>query len=282
MTTYVGLDSIWTESHDSGREFVALNNWSYLPKMNIDGSVDDCYQGLSINGGTALDLSGNGHNLSLSGSSTAPTFVDGESNGYGSWNYDGIDDRSTVSPGVTGVSNNFTYIIWAKPDDTITLHSESNNTTNGTSGQRWLIGASLLGSSGGTESGMGISMGTNGVQVAEHSGSYLPILTKYDNANATSPNRIISNKFNQVAVVTTTSGSTSGNPYHKIYINGQPVKTGVESAKTNVHVSGGPLVGYGSYGQFSGEIGVVKLFTSVLSEDQIRNEFKAYRHRYSI
>ena len=37
MTTYVGLDSKWTEEFDSGREYVALRNWSYLPKFNIDG-----------------------------------------------------------------------------------------------------------------------------------------------------------------------------------------------------------------------------------------------------
>lgn len=282
MTTYVGLDSKWTEEFDSGREYVALRNWSYLPKFNIDGSVDNCYQSLALNGNTALDLSANGHNLNLNATSNPPTFATGSSNGYGSWDFDGVNDRGQISPTVSGVTNNFTYIIWALPDDTITLHSESNSSTAGTSGQRWLISASLVGSSGGTDSGMGISMGTNGIQVCEHSGSYLPVLTKYDNSSMTNmdnPGKISTTKFNQVAVVTSNS-TLSGNANHKIYINGELVRTGVDSAKSTVHVSGGPLIGGGSYGNFSGKIGVVKLFTSALSDAQVRNEFKAYRHRY--
>ena len=282
MTTYIGIDDTWTKEHDSGREFVALRNWSYTPLLNIDGSVDSCYENLAINGNTAYDLSGNGYNLNLSPNSNPPTFITGESNGYGSWDYDGVNDTSNIySPGVTGVSNNFTYIVWALPDDTITLKSETNTSTDGTTGQRWLIGASLVGVSGGTESGMGISMGTNGIQVSEHSGGYMPILTKYDNANTNgNAGRISSSDFNQVAVVTTTSGSTSGRAYHKIYINGELVRTGLESAKTDVYVSGGPQIGHGSYGYFSGKIGVVKLFNYSLSDTQVLREYKAYKSRY--
>ena len=281
MTTYVGLDSKWTEEFDSGREYIALRNWSYLPKFNIDGSVDNCYQSFALNGNTAFDLSANGHNLNLNATSNPPTFVFGSSNGYGSWDFDGVNDRTQISPTVTNVANNFTYIIWALPDDTITLYTEGNNNTSGTNGQRWLIGPSLVGSSGGTESGMGISMGTNGIQVCEHSGGYLPILTKYDNGNSTNGGKISTTKFNQVAVVTSNANTLGGNPAHTIYINGELASNyGVESAKSTVHVAGGPLIGGGSYGDFSGKIGVVKLFTSALSEDQVRNEFKAYRHRY--
>ena len=161
------------------------------------------------------------------------------------------------------------------------MRTESNNSTQGTSGQRWLIGATLVGSSGGTEAGMGISMGTNGIQVCEHSGGYLPILTKYDNGNSTNGGKISSTKFNQIAVVTS-NATLSGNPAHTIYINGEHAAgPGVDSAKSTVHVAGGPKIGGGSYGDFSGKIGVVKLFTSALSADQVRNEFKAYRHRYS-
>lgn len=283
MTTYVGLDSKWTEEYDSGREYIALRNWSFLPKFNIDGSVDNCYQSNSINGNTAFDLSANAHNLNLNVTSNPPTFGSGSSNGYGSWDFDGVNDRAQISPAATGITNNFTYIIWALPDDTINMHTESNSGTNGTSGQRWLIAASLVGSSGGNDAGMGISMGTNGIQVCEHSGSYLPVLTQYDNdsmTNMSNPNLISSTKFNQVAVVTSNS-TMGGNPAHTIYINGELASDyGVESAKTTVHVAGGPSIGGGSYGYFSGKIGVVKLFTSALSADQVRNEFKAYRHRY--
>lgn len=282
MTTYIGIDNTWTKEHDSGREFVALKNWSYLPKCNIDGSVDNCYENLTITGNTAYDLSGNGFNLNLNHNSNPPTYATGESNGYGSWDYDGVNDTSSISPAISGVDNNFTHILWALPDDTIFVNSENNNSTVGTGGQRYIIGAGLVGSTPGLPtSGMGISLGTNGVQVVEHSASYMPVLTSYDNANVNgNAGRISSTKFTQIAVVTTTSGSSSGNPYHKIYINGELVRTGVESAKATVSLAGGPLVGHGSYGYFSGKIGVVKIFNYSLTDNQILREYKAYKSRY--
>ena len=285
MTIYSGLDNTWTKEHDSGREFVALKTWSTTPVFNIDAGVDISYRDSATNGNTWNDLAGSGTNVDLNGNGqSAPAFV---GDGYGSFDYDGVSDGSWGSPPHNttfgNISNNYTYIIWALPDDTITLHTEGNSNIVGTSGQRWLIGATNTGAAGDIYSGMGISMGTNGIQVAEHSGAYLPILTKYDNGNAVSGGLISTTKFTQVVVVTTTSGSTSGNPYHKIYINGSLVKIGVESAKAIVYANkGGPSIGYGSYGRFSGNIASVKLFNTALTNAQILREFKAYRWRYEV
>jgi len=285
MTIYSGLDNTWTKEYDAGREFVALRTWSTPPAFNFDAGVDISYTDSATNGNTWNDLAASGSNVDLDGNGqSAPTFV---GDGHGSFDYDGVSDGSWCSPSHTSIfgniSNNYTYIIWALPDDTITLYTEANNNTNGVSGQRWLIGASNVGGSGSTTSGMGISMGTNGIQVAEHAGGYLPILSKYDNGNTVSGGLISTTKFTQVVVVTTTAGSISGNPYHKIYINGALVKSGVESAKSTVYANtGGPTIGYGSYGRFSGKIASVKLFNTALTDAQILREFKAYRWRYEV
>lgn len=288
MTIYSGLDNTWTKEYDDGREFVALRTWSTTPAFNFDAGVDISYKDSTTNGNTWNDLTASGSNVDLDGAGqSAPTFVVGSSNGYGSFDYDGVSDGSSCSPAHSStfgaITNNYTYIIWALPDDTITLVSESNSGTVGTGGQRWLIGAGLFGNTGGTTSGMGISMGTNGIQVAEHAGSYLPILSKYDNGNTVSGGLISTTKFTQVAVVTTTTGSVSGKPYHKIYINGALVKSGLESSKSTVYGNaGGPSIGYGSYGRFSGKIASVKLFNTALTDAQILREFKAYRWRYEV
>lgn len=288
MTIYSGLDNTWTKEYDSGREFVALRTWSATPAFNFDAGVDRSYTDSATNGNTWNDLTASGANVDLNGDGqSAPTFVGGSSNGYGSFDYDGVSDGSWCSPShhtiFGNILNNYTYIIWALPDDTITLVSESNTGITGTSGQRWLIGPKNVGASGSTTSGMGISMGTNGIQVAEHSGAYLPILAKYDNGNTVSGGLISTTKFTQVVVVTTTAGSISGNPYHKIYINGSLVKSGLESSKSSVYANiDGPTIGYGSYGRFSGKIASVKLFNTALTDAQILREFKAYRWRYEV
>ena len=64
----------------------------------------------------------------------------------------------------------FTFTFWAKPTVTHQIDSETTSGTAGTSGQRYVI----FPDSGGSNAGVGISLGTNGVSIYEHGSGYMP------------------------------------------------------------------------------------------------------------
>lgn len=159
--------------------------------------------------------------------------------------FDGTNDQITgASGGLTGTTNNFTIEMWINPTATITIQAEQNTIgaisgTPGT-GQRYAVYPSHGGGgcpASANSAGVGISAGTNGIQVYEHTGCHMPAILVY---NATLPTG-----WNHIAVVFTAKQPT-------LYLNGVLVRTGLTSNMTTVFPSAN--VGGDTYGWFAGNI----------------------------
>ncbi len=197
--------------------------------------------------GEVKDTSNNGINgTALNGT----TITTGRTGGGGS--FDGVDDSVQWAYPNGLPYNNFTMMAWVKAIDTHEVDGQSTTTTTGTSGQHWLFGPDMPAST--DESGAGISVGTNGVSVYEHSGGYMPPLAVY---SAT-----IGTGWNHVAVT-----YTDGLP--RIYLNGILVRTGLLSPKTKVYAP--QKAGGGPYGNFHGIIDEVRIFDRPLSNSEVNS-----------
>ncbi len=184
-----------------------------------------------------------------------------------SFDFDGINDTLDLSSSYgTTIQNNFTVDFWCIPRTTHQIDSETNSTliTSGTSGQRYLMGAEFIDS---PSAGFGISAGTNGISVYEHSAGYMPPLLVYSSA--------ISSTLHSHVVVTYT------NKQPRLYLNGQLVRTGLQSLRTSVSL-GGIRIGYGSYGFFNGLIGMVKYYNRTLTLAEIQRNFDAHKTRFGL
>jgi hypothetical protein len=121
-------------------------------------------------------------------------------------------------------TNNFMVFVSAQPSEDHERDAVSNDPGNtlGTGGQKYL----LYPTQKGTEAGMGISLGKNGVTVYEHGTSYMPAKARYD-ANL-SDYHIIAVKYFQ-----DTAGTV--NPTPSIYVNGEHKTTGLPSNRAVVY-----------------------------------------------
>ncbi|WP_192871710.1 beta strand repeat-containing protein, partial [Variovorax sp. JS1663] len=152
-----------------------------------------------------------------------------------------------------GASSNFTMEFKVNPTETITLKSQSTTGSVGASGQHYAIwapqGRVTWGSA--NDAGIGVSVGTNGISVYQHTDYILaPLLTWAGAVNAET----------QVAVVFNDKTPT-------LYINGVAVQTGLQSTIANLHPS--TIIGGGSYGYFKGSVSDYHVWDSALSAAQI-------------
>ena len=180
---------------------------------------------------------------------------DGAANGgaariYGNaLQFDGVDDTVTLG-GYTVPSNNFTVSAWVKTDVTHQVDVESITGVAGVSGQKYLFYPENMVTT--DKAGMGISMGTNGVSVYEHTASYVPALAVYEGSFGTD--------WNYIAVTYT-------NKQPRIYVNGILVRTGLTSPKTTVYAP--KRLGAIAYGWFKGEVSGVRIWDRSLSEVEV-------------
>jgi hypothetical protein len=156
------------------------------------------------------------------------------------------------SGGVKNCSNNFTMAGWARPragialpreaDEGVFLHLDRNDAIVAVHGQSAF--------SDPVHSGAGISVGTNGIAVYEHSGNYFaPILVHETPIN----------DWTHVAVV-----YRDGRP--QLYLNGQHVCAGLQSRyKVHSSLSFGEGPGQG----FKGEVAGFQEFGTSLPENEI-------------
>ncbi|HEX8919947.1 MAG TPA: LamG-like jellyroll fold domain-containing protein [Pyrinomonadaceae bacterium] len=198
-------------------------------------------------GTTVADATGNGNTGALV---SGPTWSAGKV-GSGSLSFDGVDDRVTVAANSTllDVGNNFTISFWAYPRSTHQIDAEGY-TWGGTSGQRYAF-APRYGP--GNDAGAGISVGTNGVSVYEHSGNYMPASLVYQG---------------------TLSGWTHitlvyENKQPRLYINGVLVRTGLTSSRSNIILHPQDMGGM-SYGYYDGLLDDVRVYNQVLSANDIQ------------
>ena len=197
-------------------------------------------------GAVANDISGHGNNGTILGN---PSWVNGR---FGkALSFDGIDDR--INWGYSGETpeDNFTMMAWVKTSTAITLHSESNTGTSGTSGQRYVF-YPAHGGEGCPWAGAGISVGTNGIIVAEHCAAYAPPIAVYSGN--------IGSGWNHIAVTYT-------NKQPRIYLNGKLVRTGYTSTQSSVRA---PQSSGNGWDFFVGTIDDIRIFDRSLSNSEIR------------
>ncbi|WP_230401034.1 glycosyl hydrolase family 18 protein, partial [Microcystis aeruginosa] len=174
-----------------------------------------------------------------------------------SLSFDGVDDYVSNSNVFADVSGTFTMEFWVNPTATRDTTPEENSGIWGVSGQRYAIfpthgEASNLGFN---HFGAGVSVGTNGISVFEHTAYYLPSLLVYDTSLS---------DWNHVAIV-------YSNNTPSLYLNGQFIKTGLTSTGI-VHPSvvslGGGDTGYGT---FQGSLDEVRIWDTARTQTQIQN-----------
>ncbi|MED3981901.1 glycosyltransferase [Priestia megaterium] len=156
-----------------------------------------------------------------------------------------------VQPIFKEVKNNFTYEFWIKPLETHQIHQESTRGASGILGQKYVIGPGHGGDR--NHVGTGISVGTNGISVYEHTAYHLPATLVYKVSIIT---------WTHIAVV-------YKNKVPFIYIDGELRKKGRRSRKRHVFASG-VLGGLEPYGYFVGQLRDVRLWDYSRNEEEIR------------
>ncbi|MEI6077082.1 MAG: glycosyl hydrolase, partial [Verrucomicrobiota bacterium] len=161
--------------------------------------------------------------------------------------------KSAVSTGTGDVvsdnPDNFTFAVWVKPDDDITLVREANSGIVGMAELRNDVFFPPHGDGfgGQTHAGCGLAVGRNGVGVFEHSGNYFAPTLVYA---ATLTN------WTHVAVV-----YRGGQP--NLYLNGMLARTGLKSTHI-VHSGAGH-----AEAKFRGKLGAIEQFSRPLSAAEI-------------
>jgi len=231
------------------------------PRIVDDGLVLylDAANPNSYNPSTPLtwrDISRNGNN---------GTLVNGV--GYSSANggsliFDGVNDRVTASQ--SDIFNNFSYDIWCLPETTHEIESQSSGSIGGISGQRYVIGPQYVAS---PNAGSGISVGTNGISVYEHSDAYMPPLLVHS-VTINSPAHIVVNYTSKVP---------------SLYLNGSFIKNGLTSPRTNVRMCTDRIGNDGSsYGFFLGKIYSAKFYNRTLTATEILQNYNATKGRFGL
>jgi RNA polymerase sigma factor (sigma-70 family) len=186
----------------------------------------------------------------------------------GVWVADGLPGIPPKAP-TAGVwvaqpdlSDTFTTALWVRPAATISQMFDPALPVNafqyaGCSGQRYAIWASHGGLDA-KRAGCGISVGTNGIALFEHTHDHCPCVLKHD---------CVFQDWTHVAVVYTKAAPT-------LYINGAVVKTGERSRWTVF-----PGTGFGDaksgYGAFEGLIDETTLFGRALTVEEIKAVMRA-------
>jgi Concanavalin A-like lectin/glucanases superfamily len=225
--------------------------------INLD--VPD-YQSYVGTGTSWKDVSG----YSRHGTTTSVTY---DTNNGGSFSFNGSTSSVGISPHLdTTLTANFTAEVWCIPTATRTIESENTSSIGAvvTGGARFTINPNH----GGGDANMGVSVGTNGVTVNEHGGSYAPAVLVY--------NASISNTtFTHICVVYINNRSN-------LYINGVFVRQGLQSLRS-VHCMMNSI-GVGDYpnNQFAGKIAQVRLHPRSFTADDVTKAFNASRGRYGV
>jgi len=163
------------------------------------------------------------------------------------------DGTGILDGTVLGNTNSFTVDFWVRPTLDLNVVAESNSGTPGLWGQRYLMHpelGSLTWSAG--HAGMGVSVGRNGIQVFEHSGSYLPALLTWQTDVL---------DWTHIAVV-------YSNNTPSLFINGAFVHSGVTSTQLFVHPTARNFGG-SSYGYYDGQAWNYRVWNRPLASAEV-------------
>jgi RNA polymerase sigma factor (sigma-70 family) len=160
-----------------------------------------------------------------------------------------------VSVASSELTDTFTMALWVNP--TASFQDNGNNQVAGVTGQRYAI-YPTHGGNDGKRAGCGISAGTNGVSLFEHTHDHCPCVLMY---------KTDIKDWTHVAVV-----YAKGTP--TLYVNGSAVKTGDRSRWTVI-----PGAGFGDsrvgYGPYQGLIDEATLFSRALTAEEIKVVMRA-------
>lgn len=155
------------------------------------------------------------------------------------------------------ITNTFTYDLWVKPTRTINMYSESNACAGAVSvplansNQNWAIVPSGL---AGGDMSVGLTIGTNGLMVGEHSGNILVSRLSYT---------VPITDWVHVTIVYDTD-----NIY--LYLDGNLVRSRATHCPTNTKCLARGLTGYYYGPDFKGNIDEFRLWDIALTAGQIQ------------
>lgn len=199
--------------------------------------------------GEVKDSSGNAnHGVAVNGASVAPAKLC--SGGY----FDGTTDRHVGIPAIMQnlASNTFTMMLWVKPGRVHQIDMESSSGIDGIAGQNYALYPMFNRDKWNWDysgyAGAGVSVGTNGVSVYEHAGSYMPSVLVW-------AGEVPQSAWTHVAVV-----YKEGVP--SLYLNGVFRKTGVKGGRSNVVPT--YIIGSANYGNYSLGVDEYKVFAKAL------------------
>ncbi len=154
-------------------------------------------------------------------------------------------------------ANNFTVELWVKTSNAVNLKTQASTGATGHTGDvRYIFDSTH----GGANAGMGLSVGTNGIQVFEHGDGYMPAVAVYTHTVGTG--------WNHVAVVYENKRAT-------IYFNGTAVVTGAISTRPTVYApyQMGALSTYQHPEGFVGSIDEVRIWSVARTAAQISDSY---------
>ena len=166
--------------------------------------------------------------------------------------FDGVDDLASGFA-INEVHDSFTLELWLKPTGAISLVPEATTGAGALGGQGYAVfpAHGSIFSGPGQHAGAGVSVGTNGVLVAEHAPWYLPALLVHPASLS---------GWTHVAVVYQANRPS-------LYLNGVLAREGLPSERT-VHPSVG-LSEFPPYGAYQGELDEVRVWRGARSAAEI-------------
>lgn len=247
-----------TPTSSLGKRFIRLR----LTQLPIDTGLRlwlDAGARVTKDGANLVSALGDGSGVANDASQATPAkqplWIDNVINGRPVLRFDGINDQliATLSPG----TDNFTVFVVAKTTAAHEIDTEGTTGTAGTSGQKYLFGAT----SSGVNAGAGMSLGTNGISIYENGNSYMPPLAVYGGSVG---NGFVLGAFEYEARRPT------------IFLNGQLLRPGLVSPRPQV--SAPTEIGAGAFGAFAGDIAEIMIYNRALSADE-RAIVEAYLSR---
>jgi hypothetical protein len=223
--------------------------------FDLDAAVSRSYSGSGL---TANGLIGG----------IGGTLVNGvgfTSSNNGSFIFDGSNDYLEIPLSGTGISclfNNFSISFIARTFLSFTTSNESTTGIFGTGGKRYIIEPRYAEMA--NAGGWGVALGTNAIEVVEHTAGHMPVLLSYA-ASITG--------FNHFTMV-------SNDKTPSVYINGNLVRTGLTSSKnlTTFYLDtnlGGYIYGYNSCNILN-----YSIYNRVLTQQEILQNYNATKGRY--
>ncbi|GAB7109662.1 hypothetical protein JCM4814A_79770 [Streptomyces phaeofaciens JCM 4814] len=184
--------------------------------------------------------------------------------------FDGTSAYVQVPKGrAADITNTFTLAFWALPLASRATDTQATAGVSGISGQRYAFGPQQGGIAYGSaeHAGVGVSVGTNGVSVYEHSDDYLPAALVHDTALTGWTHIAVTYAYQPFPDLMT--GEPAG-WFPVLYLNGQQVKRGRVSPKPYLHCVPAHLGAEASgHGAYHGRLEDVRIYDRSLWQGQL-------------